>query len=58
VHLGRLQGRFDDDGVGDRHPILQLEDVPQRAVEATGSKMRAGGSIDQLSGDAHLPDKG
>ena len=37
----------------DRHLVLKLEDVFERAVEAIGPEMRAGDRIDQLRGDAH-----
>ena len=34
AHLGRLQRRLDHPGNADRDPVLQLEDIFQRAVEA------------------------
>ena len=40
-----------DDALG--HPVLQLEDVLERAVEAVGPEMGAGRRIDELAGDAH-----
>src|SRR5262249_23245429 len=61
--LGRLAGcsldfglaelRLDraDNATGD--PILQLENVVERAVEAVGPDGRGGGRIGQLTGDAH-----
>src|SRR6516165_2718604 len=52
-HLGRLQCRLDDAGDADRDPVLQLEDVLQRAVETVGPQMRTGECIDQLAGDAN-----
>ena len=33
--------------------VLQFEDVVERAVEAVGPEVRAGGGVDQLAGDAH-----
>ena len=53
AHLGRLQCRLNHAGDADRDPVLELEDVLQRAVEAVGPQMRAGQGIDQLRSDAH-----
>jgi hypothetical protein len=54
AHLGRLQRRLDDAGNAEGDPILQFEDIFQRAVEAISPQMRTGERIDQLPGDAHL----
>jgi hypothetical protein len=48
-----MQRRLDHAGDAERDPILQLENVLQRAVEPAGSQMRAGHGIHQLPGDAH-----
>ncbi len=53
AHLGGLQGRLDDAGDTGRHPILQVEYVFHRTVEAVGPEMRAGLRLDQLGGDPH-----
>src|SRR5262249_59677688 len=36
-----------------RDLILKVEDVPERAVEAISPKVRSGGRVDHLRGDAH-----
>ena len=51
--LDRFQGRLDDTGYGDRHLVLQLEDVFHETVEPVGPEMRAGHRVDQLRADAH-----
>ena len=48
THLGDLQCRLDDAGDADRDPVLQLEDIFERAIEAVGPEMRTGQGIDQL----------
>ena len=40
AYLGRLQCRLDDSGDPERHLVLKLENVLQRAVEAVGPQMR------------------
>src|SRR5262245_64348108 len=42
----------DRTGNADGHPILQIEDLGQRSLEAIGPEMRAGRGIDELSGNA------
>ena len=42
---------FDDAGDANRHLVLKLEDIFERAVEAVGPEMGAGESFDQLRGD-------
>src|SRR5215469_1733578 len=53
AHLGGLQGRLNDARDTDRDPLLQLEYFFERAVETVGPQMRAGGRVDQLTGDAY-----
>ena len=53
AHLGGFQRRLDDPRDADRHLVLEIEHVFERAVEAVGPEMRAGRGIDQLRGDAH-----
>src|SRR5262245_61096694 len=53
LDLGRPELRFDRADNAARHPVLQLEDIVQCAVEAIGPDVRAGGRVDQLAGDAH-----
>ena len=53
--FGRLQGRLDDAGAGDRNLVLQIEDIFERAVEAVGPEMRTRFRLDQLCRDANPP---
>src|SRR5215471_7700280 len=48
-----MQRRFDDAGDTDRHLVLQLENIFERAVEVVCPEMRAALGLDQLCGDAH-----
>jgi hypothetical protein len=50
-----LQCRLDDSGNAGCDPVLQVEDVFERAVEPVGPQMRAGLGFDQLDGDPHPP---
>src|SRR5262249_15026640 len=52
THLGRLQGWLDHPREPERHPVLQLENIFKRAIEAIGPQMRPGCRLDQLPGDA------
>src|SRR5262249_51121168 len=42
VYFGEAQPRFDRTDDARRHPVLQIEDVVERAVEAVGPDMGAG----------------
>jgi hypothetical protein len=53
AHLGGLQCWLDDAGDADRDLVLKVEDIFERAVEAVGPQMSAGGRVDQLPGDSH-----
>jgi hypothetical protein len=55
--LGGLQRRLDDTSGARRNLVLKLEDIFKRTFEAIGPEMRAGESIDQLRGNAHLPSR-
>jgi hypothetical protein len=52
-NFGGLQSRLDEPGDADRHLVLKVEHVFERAVEAVGPEMRAGRRVDQLCGNAH-----
>jgi len=47
-----LQCRLDDPSDTDGDPVLELEDILQRAVETVGPNMHPTERIDQLRGDA------
>jgi len=51
--LGGLQRWLDHAGDAGGHLVLQVENIFQRAIEAVGPQMHAGGHVDQLPGDAH-----
>src|SRR6516162_7528683 len=51
--LRGLQGGLDNAGDAERHLILKIEDVLERAVKPVGPKMGAVCRVDQLRGDAY-----
>ena len=53
LDLGLLEPRRDRADHARGHPVLQVEDVGELAVEPVGPQMRAGRRVDQLAGDAH-----
>src|SRR6185437_891359 len=59
--LGMKQLRLDRAGNSARDPILKLENIVERAVEAVRPDMSSGYRLDQLPADAHtiasLPDR-